>query len=307
MDLRSTEHSATVDAPAADVYDLLADVGWWPLLFAPTIHAERVDFDGTAERIRICAIAGDDVKAWSSRRTFDPTALRIEFCQEVTPAPAATMSGEWQLEPKGERQARVRLRHTYSAIGDDPEKLAWIAAAVDRNSTAELRGLVELVAGQVTLSNTCLEFADTVTFDGSAAAAYEFLRAADRWPDRLPHVASMELTENADGVQWMTMQTKAPDGDLHTTRSVRLCEPGRIRYKQVQRPRALAAHCGEWTVTANELTSRHRVRLDVAWVREILGPDATLDTAAAAVRRSLSANSRVTLNQAAAFAGTIDG
>ena len=105
----------------------------------------------------------------------------------------------------------------------------------------------------------------------------------------------------------MTMQTKAPDGDLHTTRSVRICEPGRIRYKQVQRPRALAAHCGEWTVTANELTSRHRVRLDVEGVRAVLGPDANLDTAAAAVKRSLSANSRVTLSQAATFAGTVDG
>jgi ribosome-associated toxin RatA of RatAB toxin-antitoxin module len=307
VDVRSTEHCATVDAPAADVYDLLADVGRWPLLFAPTIHAERLDFDGDAERIRICAIAGDDVKAWTSRRTFDPSALRIKFRQELTPAPAATMSGEWRIEPKGQRQALVRLRHTYSAIGDDPEKLAWIAAAVDRNSTAELRGLAELVAGQVTLSNACLEFADTVTFDGSAEAAYEFLRAADRWPDRLPHVAGMEFTENPDGVQWMTMQTKAPDGDLHTTRSVRICEPGRIRYKQVQRPRALAAHCGEWTVTANELTSRHRVRLDVEGVRAVLGPDANLDTAAAAVKRSLSANSRVTLSQAATFAGTVDG
>lgn len=306
MDVRSTEHCATVDAPAADVYGLLADVSRWPLFFTPTIHAERVDFDGSSERIRICAIAGDDVKAWTSRRTFDPTGLRIEFRQEVTPAPAATMSGEWLLEPDG-RRARVRLRHTYTAIGDDPEKLAWIGAAVDRNSTAELRGLAELVAGQVTLSNAGIEFADTVAFDGSAAAAYEFLRAADRWPDRLPHVASLELTENADGVQWMTMQTKAPDGDLHTTRSVRVCEPGRIRYKQVQRPRALAAHCGEWTVTDHEITSRHRVRLDVAGVREILGPDATLEAAAAAVRRSLSANSRVTLDHAATFAGTVDG
>ena len=60
------------------------------------------------------------------------------------------MGGTWIIEPAGEGASRVRLLHDYRAVDDDPEGLAWIDQAVDRNSRSELAALkanVERVTG----------------------------------------------------------------------------------------------------------------------------------------------------------------
>ncbi len=74
------EHQIAVDAPAAEVYQLIADVAQWPRLFSPTVHVEYLDRSPGQERIRIWAMANGEV---SVRHAHSATP----FTKRVTTTP----------------------------------------------------------------------------------------------------------------------------------------------------------------------------------------------------------------------------
>ncbi|MBB2910432.1 aromatase/bifunctional aromatase (cyclase/dehydratase) [Streptosporangium becharense] len=307
MTLHETEHSVVVDAPPKVVFDLVADVTLWPRIFPPTIHVEHLDRDASQETIRLWATANGQVKTWTSRRTLDPAGTRVGFRQQVSQPPVAAMGGEWIIEPLGPGQVRVRLTHDYRAVDDDPEAVAWIAAAVDRNSGAELEALKRAAEQPQDLA---FSFEDSVHVDGPIEAAYAFVHEAGRWAERLPHVARVDLSEEVENTQILEMDTRTADGSVHTTRSVRICFPGeKIVYKQLRTPALLTAHTGRWTFTRDgsggpggTVTSGHTVEIAPAAVTTVLGAGATVEDARAFVRKALGANSRATLAHAATHA-----
>ncbi|WP_405773441.1 aromatase/cyclase [Streptomyces sp. NBC_01538] len=316
--IREVEHDITVAAPPADVYRLIAEVENWPQLFPPTVYAESEALFGGEERIRIWATANGEAKHWTSRRTLDPVGLRIEFGQEVSSDPVATMAGTWIIEPLGEAESRIRLLHHYRAVDDDPEKLAWIDRAVDTNSRSELDALkrnAELLvaAGQAADDSggrlsPVLSFEDSVRIGGSAKDVYDFLNEAGLWTDRLPHVARVQLTESVPGLQVLNMDTLTKDGDRHTTESVRVCLPHlRIAYKQTTLPPLMLLHTGQWRLAEDEdgvttAVSHHTVVINTDRITELLGPEADLAKARTLVRDALGNNSRATLALAKQFA-----
>ncbi|PRX51423.1 aromatase [Prauserella shujinwangii] len=294
---KHTQHSTTIAAAPAVVYDLVADVSRWPALFPPTIHAERVSGDDTDERIRLWALANDEVRTWSSHRRLDRAALRVEFRQETPSNPVAAMSGAWCLEPLPGDRTSVVLTHDFSAVGDE-RNLALIDQAVDTNSTRELEAL-RLAVEQRLQDRMVLSFSDDVLVDGPVEAVYEFVERSDAWPERLPHVPRLDLREEPDGVQFMVMDTRADDGATHTTESVRICFPGdRIVYKQRKTPPIMSAHVGSWTFRRSGrgtvVSAAHTVVIRPDW-REVLGHDTTIDDVRARIRAALSANSATTM------------
>ena len=304
--VQHTEHEITVSAPADRVYALIADVQKWPQLFGPTIHAEQVELDGQSEQIRIWATANETAKTWTSRRRLDPAARTIEFRQERSQHPVGGMGGTWAIEPLADAECNVRLSHDYFAATADPADLDWIAKAVDRNSTVELQALKS--AAEADDARTLLTFADTVEVNGAAADVYDFINEADQWEKRRPHVLRVNLREDEPGLQILEMDTRAGDGSVHTTRSVRICEPPHeIRYKQVVLPGLLTLHTGRWLIEERapslvSVTSEHTIRIDESRITAILGEDADLAAAQAFVRRALSGNSLATLEHAKAHA-----
>ncbi len=302
------EHTIEVDAPAADIYRLLAEVENWPRLFHPTIHVDHVERGERSERIRIWATANGEAKSWTSRRQLHPEELRIDFRQEVSAPPVAAMGGAWIIEPVSDRTCRVRLLHDYRAVDDDAEGLAWIDQAVDRNSRSELAALkvsAELVVG--TPADLLLSFQDSVRIDGSVKDVYDFLDRADRWTERLPHVAKVELIEDTPGLQLLTMETRAKDGSTHTTTSVRVCFPHRrIVYKQTVVPALMTLHTGYWLLEEDGAgvvaTSQHTVVINTENIPVVLGEQAGVADARQYVQGALSANSRATLGHAKDYA-----
>ncbi|MEV4510286.1 aromatase/cyclase [Dactylosporangium sp. NPDC049525] len=295
-------HDITVAAPPDRVYALLADAAGWPALFPPTVHAEVTPTGEGSERLHLWATANGAVKAWTSLRTLDPAARRITFRQEVSAPPVAAMGGEWRVEELPGGQSRVRLTHEYQAIDADPTGLAWIEEAIERNSGAELAAL----RAGAERSDPSLDFTfdDTVEFAGSAQDAHAFIWDAQHWPDRLPHVLSVELGEEPVGVQHLRMETLAKDGSSHTTASIRVLLPDlRIVYKQSQPPALLSVHTGRWTFEERDglvrATSRHRVVLRPEAVERVLGAGKTVADARTFVREALGANSLATLRHAA--------
>ncbi|RSM85673.1 cyclase [Kibdelosporangium aridum] len=308
MSERTVEHAITVDAPAAEVYRLLAEVENWPRLFPPSVYVDCIERDGNSERIRIWATANGEAKNWTSRRVLDPDALRITFQQEVSAPPVAQMSGTWVIEARGPQQTHLRLLHSYRAIDDDPEGLAWIEKAVDENSRAELPGLKAAVELATQTSELTLSFVDSVQVNGSAKDAYDFINEANLWSERLPHVPSVQLIETTPGLQVLRMQTLTKDGSTHTTESVRVCFPHRrIAYKQTTLPALMDLHTGYWQFDENAdgtttASSQHTVIIKAENIPRILGPDAGIPEARAFIRDALGNNSRTTLTHAKDYA-----
>lgn len=309
MTTREVEHEITIGAPAAAVYQLLADVTNWPRIFPPTIHVDRIEAEGNEEKIRIWATANGQPKEWTSRRTLDPEGLKITFRQEVPAKPVQHMGGTWIIEPIGESESRVRLLHDYSAINDDPHDLLWIERAVDKNSTSELAALKENVeaAHAAEQEELTFSFVDTVQIAGAAKDAFDFINEAHLWAERLPHVAVVRLEEPTPGLQELEMDTRAKDGSVHTTKSYRVTFPEqKIAYKQVTLPALMTLHTGEWTFVENEgghaASSQHTVTLRTENIAKILGEDATVADARKYVHTALSTNSSATLAHAKAYA-----
>ncbi|WP_216906610.1 aromatase/cyclase [Nocardia noduli] len=304
---RQVEHDIEVLAPASVIYQLIARVENWPRIFPPTVHVEYLERGAGAERIRIWATANGAAKSWISRRTLDSDALRIEFRQEVSAPPVASMGGVWIIERLSDSASRVRLLHDYRAVDDDPDGLEWIDRAVDANSRSELAALKANIEAGYRDSELLMSFDDTVRIGGSAEDVYDFLNEAQLWTERLPHVAKVELTEDSAGLQLLSMDTRTKDGSTHTTTSVRVCIPHeRIVYKQIVVPALMTLHTGYWLLAADGgetvATSQHTVVINPANITAVLGADADLAAARDFVRTALSGNSRATLGHAKEYA-----
>ncbi|MEU2030465.1 aromatase/cyclase [Nocardia amamiensis] len=300
-------HSKVVQAAPEVVYDLVADVTRWPVIFAPSVLVRHLHRGPDEERFRLWATVNGAVKNWTSRRVLDAEQRRIAFEQERSQAPIASMGGGWSFREVGPGATKVTLDHHFTVVdGADPEQ---VAAAVDRNSETELAALARIAELGHPVEEVVHTFEDTVTLQCSAAEVYDFVYHSERWPEHVPHVSRIELTEDDDGVQLMEMDTVTAGGIPHTTKSVRVCVPGeRIDYKQLLPPAMLFGHSGAWEFAEGPegavVTARHTVAIDPDAAREILGAETDLADARAYLTEALSTNSRNTLLCAVRYAET---
>lgn len=308
-----TSHSTEVDAPAGIVYGLIADAVRWPLFFPPNVHVERLETDGTNERLRMWATANGQVRSWISQRVQDPATRRVEFRQSHPQAPVRTMNGTWAIEELAGGTTLLTLLHDFTVHGDRPGDAEWVERAVDTNSRAELAGLKRLAERWRRLDSLVLSFEDSIRVAAPAEPVYDFLYRVGDWPRLIPHVSRLELTEDAPGVQVMAMDTLTADGASHTTESVRICFPhaGRIVYKQTATPALMEAHTGEWSVVSDgsgtTAVAQHSVVLREDAVERVLGPGADLEQARRYVREALGRNSTATLELAREYAESVVG
>ncbi|UQA97727.1 aromatase/cyclase [Streptomyces halobius] len=294
-------------APADQVYALIRDAVDWPQHFIPTLHVERAALGPDSERLWIWATANGDVTHWTSHRTLDPRRRRIVFEQEVCSPPVAAMSGEWTVDDGPDGGCELVLHHTFSAVDDLPENVDWITSATDRNSRTELANIRALAENAQADAELLFSFADSETVRGPSEQVYAFLQEAGAWPDRLPHVSRLDLREPSEGLQLMTMVTRAGNGSEHTTESVRVCFPhDRIVYKQLTTPPLMATHIGQWLLQETDdgvcVTSHHTIRVNEAAIPAVLGPEATPATARDYLREAVGGNSAATLSLAKRFA-----
>lgn len=300
-------HSRVVRAAPDVVYDLVADVTRWPVIFEPSVLVRHLHRGPDEERFRLWATVGGAVRNWTSRRVLDAGQRRIAFEQERSQAPIASMGGGWSFRELGPDTTKVVLDHHFAVV--DGADAAQVAAAVDRNSVSELAALARIAELGHPVQEVVHTFEDTVTLDCSASEAYDFVYHSERWPEQVPHVGRIELTEDADGVQLMEMDTVTAGGIPHTTKSIRVCVAGeRIDYKQLVPPAILFGHSGGWEFADGPggavVTARHTVAIDPAAAREILGANTDLADARAYLTEALSSNSRNTLRCAERYAAS---
>ncbi|MEU4469100.1 aromatase/cyclase [Streptomyces sp. NPDC024017] len=304
--MHRTSHSAEVDAPAGVVYGLIADARQWPLFFPENVHVERLEFDGTAERLRMWATADGRVRSWISERALDPGTRCVEFRQTHPQLPVTAMRGLWIVEERPDQSSLLTLRHDYTVHGADDA--AWVEQVLAVNAKAQMASLRSLAERWRLFDDLVLSFEDAVRIQAPAEHVYDFLHRVDQWPALVPHVARLDLTEDVPGVQLMAMDTRTADGAVHTTESVRICFPhaGRIVYKQTATPVLMEAHTGEWNILPDAegvtAVAQHSVVLREEAVERVLGPGADLAQARRYVREALGRNSTATLRLAGEYA-----
>jgi ribosome-associated toxin RatA of RatAB toxin-antitoxin module len=302
-----TAHEIEITARADVVYGVIARPVRWPHYFTPTVHVERDRLEAGAERLKIWATGNGSVRVWTSLRTLDEERRVITFRQEVSAPPIRSMSGSWTVLPAANGRVRLVLTHEFEAVDDDPAGIEWITKVTNENSDAELANVKQLAESWDRLNELEFSFEDSVRVRGRAGDVYAFLHDADLWPERLPHVAKLELQEDAGGVQLMSMWTRAKDDSTHLTTSARVCFPDRrIVYKQLVPPTLLAAHVGEWVIEPDEdgvtVCSRHVVRLNEEALGTLPAAGGTVESTRDFVQSATSANSKATLRLAREYA-----
>ncbi|MEU6311920.1 SRPBCC family protein [Streptomyces sp. NPDC047014] len=239
-----------VPAPAGVVYGMLADAARWPLLLPAPLHVERIDFDGTRERLRLWDLTtAGHVRSSHLHRTLDPHARTLTFRQEDLTRPHTPTTGTWTVHPDGDTRTRLTLHqeHTAEALTDP----AHHQQHAQHDTDTLLGQLTAAAAGWEHLDGLLLAFEDSLHLDGPPELVYDFLHRIADWPARLPHIDHADVREDTPGIQLADLHTTTPDGRPATTRTARLCFPAaaRIVFKELHPPAPLAAHTGEWTLT----------------------------------------------------------
>jgi aromatase len=236
-------HRAEVAAPAAVLYELVAEAATAPLVFPGTVHVEVLEHTGTEERLDIWGATGDQVRSWTSHRVLDRDALSVTFEQEAPVPPIASMRGVWHIEAVAADRALVGLDHAYRAVGDDPGASSWIASMVDEVSNGQLAALRRFSA----LGGARLSLGDGAALRCPVGTAQAAVRDAAAWAD-LPAVAApVTVRQAAPDMDLVDMTVAGPDGARRTSRLARVHLPGgRIVFKEMSVPGLVAAHTGCW-------------------------------------------------------------
>jgi aromatase len=303
-----TAYTVDVRAAAGVVYGLLSDTTQWPLIMPPTLHVERLDFDGTEDRFQMWVTANGQVKSWFSRRTMDAVARRIAFRHETPAAPALAMGGRWSVDELGPDRCRLTLDHDFTVAADLPDDEAWLRLATDTNSRAELDRVKAAAENAARRAELLLVFEDEISVKAPPELVHAFLYEVEDWPSVVPHVARVDVAEVSPGIQSVRMDTVAEDGSVQHAESVRICFPAAYRIVEKHtRPHPLfAEHTSEWALTADQngvrAVCRHAVLLREEAVAGVPGAGRSLAGARAHVREVLGRGSRTTLALAARHA-----
>jgi aromatase len=306
----AVEHTARYAGPARRGYGLIADVTQWPVLFPPCLAAEVLESDRDSERIRLWAVAGSEIRTWTSLRKLDEERLRIDFRQEAPGPPLEWMSGHWRFEERDGRTELV-LGHEWVLEAGAESARTTVAEALGRNSEAEVAAVARWAGRDQGPQELLFTVTDEYVVPGPPAAVYDFLYRADLWPERVAHVAELDLQEDETvlvggaRVQTLDMRTRGADSSVHGTQSVRLCFPGeRLVYKQMSVPRGLLGHSGAWLLSGTDdgtrVVSVHQAALDPDALDTVFGAGTTLDGARDRAAALLAGNSRRTLESCGA-------
>ncbi|MGW7081808.1 aromatase/cyclase [Streptomyces sp. NPDC054871] len=302
--VRRLSHTVDVAAPAGVVYTLLVDAEHRPLYFPSNVYVERLDFCGPRERLRVWALAGGQVKSWTSARVQDSARRSLSFHQDRIMEPAASMGGTFSVQPLGPDRCRLTVDHEFTPLDGRRDNMEWLEWNVAETNRSDLQHLRFLAERWTRLDELLLSFEESMRVKGPAELVHSFLYDVESWPGQLSHVRRVSLDEPQVGVQKVAMEVNAADGAVHDIASVRLCFPhaGRIVHKETTPRKLLAAHCGEWSVVSDEegvtVTSQHHVVLREQDIEHVLGAGATLDDARRRVRQELGDESLQTLYSA---------
>ncbi|UNO43002.1 aromatase/cyclase [Streptomyces sp. MST-110588] len=161
--MHHTEHTVTVNAPAATVWDVIVDVQGYARIFPPTREVVILEESPEHQICRLTVDVNGEVQSWVSRRDIDTTRRTIAYRQLENAPLMGYMGGEWRALPIDEKTTQLVLTHDFKPRDPVDGKVAGkftyeqadelIKAAVERNSVADL-GAVKTEAENRTVGTT---------------------------------------------------------------------------------------------------------------------------------------------------------
>ncbi len=304
--IHRVEESRVIAAGAETVRGLIDDLDSWSHYHPAAVHAEYLERKDGESLVEQWALTGaETVRTWKTRRWDKDSG--IAFAHEPAAAPFAEVHGEWVFERRDEKSTLVRMVHEFTLLEEDAGAAERHREKIRQGSVGFLDTLQYVSENREELSRLTITFEDPLFIAGSIEDAYAYLYEADKWPERMPHVAALQLEETVSNIQFFDMDTADPDGaHRHSTRSVRICLPHRrIVYKQVKLPKLLDGHTGHWDFVETPegviATTRHTATIKPAAL-DVLGEGTTVRDARNYLRRVLTNNSMSNLRLTKAYA-----
>ncbi|MGW6905703.1 aromatase/cyclase [Streptomyces sp. NPDC054940] len=152
--MHHTEHTVTVDAPVATVWDVLVDVEGYARIFPPTEDVTILEESPKHQIARLVVDVNGEVQSWISRRDIDADRHVIAYRQLENAPMMGYMGGEWRALSIDEHTTQLVLTHDFKPRDPDADGLVagkftydkadeMIKAAVERNSVADLGAVKE--------------------------------------------------------------------------------------------------------------------------------------------------------------------
>ncbi|MFG3284075.1 SRPBCC family protein [Streptomyces sp. NPDC048111] len=168
-EIHRTRAGIDVDAPADTVYRALTDVADWPLLYPWIAHTEILSRQGQDDEVKFWAVRpGPEggLRVWTSRRTLDPVALRMDFTQQGSVGPIKELGGTWDFLPRPDGGCQVVSGHWFTTDADPQDT----AGELDRHGGLQMRTLKARTEQPASLTSDVIRVADSTVLAGTVAS-----------------------------------------------------------------------------------------------------------------------------------------
>lgn len=232
---RDSVQAISVNAPAAVVFDLIADVDQLKRIFTPVIHTAYLERGESADRVERWSWERqlDAVRSWRARRELDREAGRIRFRHENPNPPMREVAGEWSFTPSGDT-TQIELRHEFTVDPAHPDA-EQASAMLDRGAGMQLGRLKHVAESLSSIAGLEVSYEVQLVIDEPIEDVYNYFYEADRWPERIPHCLSASRKEDVPLQQVVVMDVQVPSGAIHTTKQARVCFPNeKIMWRQLE-------------------------------------------------------------------------
>ncbi|MCV2458474.1 SRPBCC family protein [Streptomyces sp. ICN988] len=165
-EIHTTRAGIDVDATPDTVYGALTDVADWPVLYPWIAHTEILSQDGPHDEVKFWAVRpGPEggLRIWTSRRTLDPVALRMEFTQQGSVGPIRELGGTWDFRPRPGGGCRVTSGHWFTTDADPRDT----AGELDRHGGLQMRTLKARTERPASLTSDVVRVEDRAVLAGS--------------------------------------------------------------------------------------------------------------------------------------------
>lgn len=303
---KSTSHSILCNVTAEKIYEIIADVSYWPKIFSQCVSANVLEKFENTEIIRIEAMQNNNLISWNTKREYLKNIFRIDFSLPIPMPYLKSMKGQWRVIPIDTEKCLLNVERHFELlemvpnIREDIKTLEqasnFISQFIEENAENEMLAIKLYVEKG---DDTFCMFKTRYFLPFEKDEVYDFFVNVIDWPKKLPHCNSIEIIYDDSENQEFVMEVKTQYGDEYF-RSIRTCnrDTYTISYFQPSPPPVLKTHTGSWEIHSTEdgtkVISLHTIRINSVICAKLFN-DTNLTMNKQRVKELILNNSKITI------------